>query len=141
MSDEVQLERKNAERIFARAFTLLGGVFWIGAAFAGPYVYGGQTVLGAFGTAVYPLAFTIGVLVLGWFHEHLTAVILMAGAAGTIAWGLIWGSWEPFVWGIMLAFFVTPTIIAAILYYLAGNAEVGEATSPAETFASVPPRR
>ena len=126
MSSEVNLVRKNTERIFARGFTLLGGVFWIGAAFMGPYVYGGQTVLGAFGTAIYPLIFTVGVLALGWFYERLTALILALGAIGTIAWGLIWGGWEPFVWGIMLAFFVTPTVIAAVLYYLAGNTDTME---------------
>lgn len=129
MSAEVNLERKNTERIFARGFTILGGIFWIGTAFAGPYVYGGQTVLGAFQTAIYPLAFTIGVLALGWFYERLAALILAVGAIGTIAWGLIWGGWEPFVWGIMLAFFVTPTVIAAVLYYLAGNVDTTEQTS------------
>lgn len=121
MSAEVNVERKNTERIFARAFTLLGGVFWIGAAFAGPYVYGGQSVRAAFGTAIYPLIFTVGVLALGWFYERLTALILALGAVGTIAWGFINGTWEPFVWGIMLAFFVAPTVVAAVLYYLAGN--------------------
>ena len=132
MSAEVNLERKNAERIFARAFTVLGGVFWIGLAFAGPYVYGGKTVVGAFQTAIFPLAFTVGILILGWFYERLTALILALAALGTIAWGLIWGGWEPFVWGIMLLFFVTPTIISAVLFYLAGNVVTTETGVEAE---------
>jgi hypothetical protein len=135
MSAEVNLERKNAERIFARAFTVLGGVFWIGLAFAGPYVYGGQTVLGAFQTAIFPIAFTIGILVLGWFYERLTALILALAAVGTIAWGLIWGGWEPFVWGIMLLFFVTPTVISAVLFFLAGNVVTTESNAEAEVAA------
>ena len=121
MSEQDILERKNTERIFARAFTVLGGIFWIGAAFAGPYVYQGQSVMGAFNTAIYPLIFTIGVLVIGWFQERLAALVLVLGAVGTIAWGAIDGRWEPFVWGIMLVFFVTPTVISAVLFYLAGN--------------------
>jgi len=135
MSAEVNLERKNAERIFARAFTVLGGVFWIGLAFAGPYVYGGKTVVGAFQTAIFPLAFTVGILILGWFYERLTALILALAALGTIAWGLIWGGWEPFVWGIMLLFFVTPTIISAVLFYLAGNVVTTETGVEAEVTA------
>jgi len=126
MSAEVNLERKNTERIFARGFTLLGGVFWIGTAFAGPYVYGGQSVTAAFGTAIYPVVFTVGVLALGWFYERLTALILALGAVGTVAWGLINNTWEPFVWGIMLSFFVAPTVVAAVLYYLAGNTDTME---------------
>jgi len=121
MSSQDIAERKNAERIFARVFTIIGGVFWIGSAFMGPYVYQGASVLGAFQTAIYPLAFTIAVLAIGWFYERLAALILALGAIGTIAWGVISGTWEGFVWGIMLVFFVTPTVISAVLFYLAGN--------------------
>lgn len=114
-------ERKNVERIFARGFTILGGIFWIAAAAAGPHLYGGQTVIGAFGTAIYPLIYTIAVLAIGWFYERLASLILALGALGTIAWGIINGTWEPFVWGIMLTFFVAPTVISAVLFYLAGG--------------------
>lgn len=121
MSAEVNRERKNTERIFARGFTILGGIFWIATAFAGPWAYGGQSALHSLTTyAIYPLVFTIGVLALGWFYERLTALILALGALGTVVWGLIMG-WEGPVWIIMLAFFVTPTVIAAVLFYLAGN--------------------
>jgi hypothetical protein len=133
MNSRDTAERKNAERIFARGFTVLGGVFWIGAAFAGPYVYGGKSAVQAMlGQGIYPLIFTIGVLALGWFYERFAALILALGAVGTVAWGLIMG-WDPFVWGIMLAFFVTPTVVSAVLFYLAGNApgEVDEAADKA----------
>ena len=100
MSKQVNLEHKNTERIFARGFTVLGGIFWVVLAFAGPYVYGGQTVMSAVQTAIYPLAFTLAVLILGWFYERLAALILSLAAIGTIAWGMIWGGWEPLVWSV-----------------------------------------
>jgi hypothetical protein len=129
MSADTTSSRGNIERLFARGFTVLGGVFWIVAAFAGPRVYGGQSVLGAFGVAIYPLIFTGAVLVIGWFHERLVSMMLAAGAMGTIGWGVIMG-WESTVWAIMLMFFIAPTVIAALLYYLAGSEEsIAEAES------------
>ena len=112
--------RQNTERLFARGFTVLGGIFWIVSAFAGPYVYGGKSIVGAFGIALYPLLFTAGVLVIGWFYERLVALILALGAIGTVAWGVIMG-WESTVWAIMLIFFVAPTVISALLFFLAGS--------------------
>jgi hypothetical protein len=113
-------ERENTERMFARGFTVLGGIFWIVTAFAGPYVYGGKDVVGAFGVAIYPLVFTAAVLAIGWFYERLTALLLAVGAIGTIAWGVIM-QWPSTVWAIMLIFFVAPTVVSAVLFYLAGS--------------------
>lgn len=132
MNSKTTIERKNTERIFARGFTVLGGIFWTVTAFAGPYVYGGKTVVGAFGIAIYPLIFTIGVLALGWFYERLTALILAVGAIGTIAWGVIMG-WETAVWVIMMTFFVTPTVIASVLFFLASGRTVEVAQTSPET--------
>lgn len=112
---ETDFERRNIERMFARGFTVLGGVFWVLTAF-----FGGATLLGAFTTAAYPLVFTIGVLAVGWFYERVAAVVLGLAAVGTIIWGAIMG-WQLFLWGIMLTFFIAPTVIAAVLFYLAGN--------------------
>ncbi len=116
MNAEVNAERKNTERIFARAFTLLGGVFWIVSAFA----FAGPLMKGGIVYPLVPLVFTAGVLTLGWFYERLTALILGLAALGTVAWGVIMG-WDPVVWGVMLSLFVTPTVVAAVLFYLAGN--------------------
>jgi len=122
MSADVNAERKNTERIFARGFTLLGGVFWIAAAFAGPWAFQGKDALHAMlSSAIYPLVFTVGVLTLGWFYERLTALILGLAALGTIAWGVIMQWSDPIVWGVMLSLFVAPTVVAAVLFYLAGN--------------------
>jgi len=139
MNPKTTSERKTAERVFARGFTILGGIFWTVTAFAGPYVYGGKTIVGAFGIAVFPLMFTVGVLALGWFHERLTALILAVGAMGTIAWGVIMG-WEPSVWIIMMSFFVTPTIIAALLFYLAGGTSPQDETTAEQGGALPDPR-
>jgi hypothetical protein len=125
MDTETTPARENTERMFARGFTILGGIFWIVTAFAGPYMYGGKSLVGAFGVAIYPLIFTIAVLAIGWFYERLVSLLLAVGAIGTIAWGVIMG-WEPTVWAIMLIFFVAPTVIAAILFFLAGSKAEGQ---------------
>lgn len=122
---ETEFERKNVERIFARAFTVLGGIFWVLTAF-----FGGSTLVGAFTTAAYPLVFTVGVLALGWYYERIAAIVLGLAAAGTVVWGVIMG-WPVFVWGIMLAFFIAPTVIASVLFYLAGNASAWPASKHA----------
>ncbi len=113
-------DRRGFERWLARGFTIFGGLFWIATAFAGPYVFGGKSFLGAFSIAVFPFIFTVGVLAIGWFYERFTALILALGAIGTVVWGVIMG-WEMSVWMIMVAFFVAPTIVAAVLFYLAGE--------------------
>jgi len=119
-TETTAVEIKNTERLFARGFTVLGGIFWVVSAFAGPYIYGGKSVVGAFGIALYPLLFTAGILIIGWFYERLVSLILALGAIGTVAWGVIMG-WEASVWAIMLIFFVAPTVVSALLFFLAGS--------------------
>jgi len=127
MSAEVDRERKNTERIFARGFTILGGIFWIVAAFAGPWAYGGQNIVSSMlRGGMYPLIFTVGVLTLGWFYERLTALVLGLAAIGTIAWGIIMQWSDPIVWMVMLGLFVTPTVVAAVLFYLAADTPAPE---------------
>ena len=135
MDAEVNRERKNTERIFARGFTLLGGVFWIVAAFAGPWAYGGQSLLTSMlRGGMYPLIFTVGVLTLGWFYERLTALVLALAALGTVVWGVIMQWSDPIVWAVMLSLFVAPTVVAAVLFYLAADVPApgtAEAEQPA----------
>ena len=133
-TETTAVEIKNTERLFARAFTVLGGIFWVASAFAGPYVYGGKSVAGAFGVALYPLLFTAGVLIIGWFYERLVSLILALGAIGTIAWGVIMG-WESSVWAIMLIFFVAPTVVSALLFFLAGSKSESTAGAATRTHA------
>ena len=135
MSEQDRAERKNTERIFARGFAVLGGIFWVATAFAGPYVYRGTDAVHALlGQAIYPLVFTIAVLAIGWFYERIAAFILALAAAATVMWGVVLGvqgaGWEPFVWGIVLVFFVAPVVVSAVLFYLAGNAPAEGGSQP-----------
>jgi len=132
MSAENTPTGRNRERALARGFTILGGVFWIIAAFTGPFIFGSGSLVGAFGIAIYPLVFTVGVLAIGWFYERLVSLILALAAVGTIAWGVIMG-WESAVWAIMLAFFIAPTVIAALLFFLAGSEAGARTKSPSGT--------
>lgn len=135
MNTESTPALENTERMLARGFTILGGVFWIVAAFAGPYIYGGSSILGAFGFAAIPLVFTTSVLAIGWFYERAVSLVLAVAAGGTVAWGLITG-WESSLWAIMFVFFVAPTVVAALLFFLAGSkAGAPGRTSRSETHA------
>jgi hypothetical protein len=119
-------ERKNAEHIAALLFTVVGGVFWITTALVGSQISLTTSPAAAFVDiagkmgAFAPLVYTLAVLVIGYFQERIAALILALGAIGTIVWGFVAG-WETNVWTIMLVFFVAPTIIAMVLFWLAGG--------------------
>lgn len=106
------------ERGVARAFVLLGGVFWSIATFAGMYVYGtsgaGEAVLGA----TFPLAACLATLVLGWYYERFTAAMLLFASVGVIAWGVIY-QFEAGVWGLMTFVLIGPMLTASALFWLA----------------------
>ncbi len=126
---------KNAEHIFALLFTTIGGIFWIVTALVGTQI----SLVGASPAAAFvdvsqkmgawlPLIYTLVVLGVGYFQERIAALILLLGAVGTIAWGVIAG-WEMNVWFIMLLFFVTPTIMAMVLFWLAGGKSAASAAA------------
>lgn len=106
------------ERGVARAFVLLGGAFWSIATFAGMYSFGqsgaGEAVLGA----AIPLAACAATLVLGWYYERVTAVLLTLAAFAVVAWGVIY-QFEAGVWGIMTFALIGPMLTAAALFWLA----------------------
>ena len=108
-------ERMNIERLAARIFVAAGGLFWAAAAFGASFTYQGEALGDAVTTALLPLAVAIIAFVIGWFYENLAAVLLFAGAAGVIVWGLISG-WESGVWWLMIAALAAPMAIAALLY-------------------------
>lgn len=116
-------ETRNVEHLFALIFTFIGGVFWIVTAFMGSrgITIAGTSTLGAFtftGGAFVPLVYTVLVLLIGYSQELIAAIILLAGAVLTVIWGIVAG-WESSVWWIMAIFFMGPTIVAAVLFYLA----------------------
>lgn len=106
------------ERGVARAFVVLGGAFWSIATFAGMYSFGqsgaGEAVMGA----AIPLAACAATLVLGWYYERVTAVLLTLAAFAVVAWGVIY-QFEAGVWGIMTFALIGPMLTAAALFWLA----------------------
>ncbi len=113
-------DRMNLERLAARGFVIAGGIFWIIAAFAGPYFYDRSGMGAAVTTAIYPFAATVATLVIGRTYERLAAVLLFAGAAGVVVWGVLYG-WELGVWMLMSFVLIAPITIAGVLFMLAGR--------------------
>ncbi len=135
------LEIENVERMFARGFVIAGGVFWMIAAFAGPFVFGETTAREAFVTAMWPLLATVVILLIGWYYERLASFLLFAGSAAVFAWGVIYG-WEPGVWMIMSAVLIAPMVIAGVLFLLSSHSEsMSLRTEPQRVSASAPATR
>ncbi len=129
LSRTCSYERMNTERIVARLFVILGGIFWVamlyGAGTGSGYSVGPVTsgqVTSSLGSAAIPLAFTVLVFVLGLFFERLTALLLVVASAAVIVYGLV-VSWEAGVWLFAIAVLVAPMLIAAVLFWLAGRME------------------
>ncbi len=121
LSKTCKSEQMNVERIIARSFVALGGVFWVIAAFGAQRVYKGEEFTSAVGTALVPLAVTVAALAVGWFYEYLAAAGLLVGVVGVGAWGVIAG-WEwPGTWLIMIGVMMAPMVIAALLFMLAAR--------------------
>ena len=116
------LEIENVERMIARGFVIAGGVFWIIAAFAGPFVFGETSAREAFVTAMWPLLATAVILLIGWYYERIASFLLFAGSAAVFAWGVMYG-WEAGVWMIMSAVLIAPMVIAGVLFLLASHSE------------------
>jgi hypothetical protein len=113
-------EQMNAQRIFARIFVILGGLFWIFSAWGAKWAYQGAPFTESLGyAAIYAAAIAV-IFVIGLFYEYLAALILVVGAVVVIGFGLFSG-WESGVWSIALFFFVLPMLIAAALYSMAAR--------------------
>lgn len=110
------------ERALARALVIAGGAFWVIAAFAGPYVYPDVTLAESAKTAVWPFLATMLILMLGWKHEQLAAVLLSGAAAAVFVWGAIYG-WNAEAWMFMSLVVIAPMAIAAVLFVLSSRWE------------------
>jgi hypothetical protein len=119
---EPEGEAEFVERLLARAFVIAGGVFWISAAFAGPYVFGDVTLAQSVKTAAWPFITTVAILLIGWRYERLAAVLLFAASTAVVVWGVIY-EWETGVWIVMTAVLIAPLAIAALLFTLASRTE------------------
>jgi hypothetical protein len=134
-------EIENVERMAARGFVVAGGLFWMTAAFAGPYVFGGTTGRQAIATAMWPLLATVVTLLIGWYYERIAAFLLFAGVAAVVAWGVMFG-WEGGVWMIMSFVLIAPMLIAGVLFLLASHSEaVAARTEPEPVSKPVPAAR
>lgn len=107
------------ERLFARAFVIGGGLFWMMAAFFGDY---GRTIspLVSARNALIPLTLTVIVFVLGLYNERLTAALLVATWVGLVAWGVVSG-WETGIWVLFGVTLFGPILTAGVLYFLASD--------------------
>jgi hypothetical protein len=116
------LDRMTLERISARTFVVLGGLFWVVAAFAaGRGIVRGSSIM-SFESALLPLVLTIAIFAIGWFFEYVASGLLVLGSIGVMVWGAS-ANWEPGVWMLVVATLVAPMLIAATLYFLAARME------------------
>jgi len=120
MKRACKFERMNVERLFARAFVIVGGVFWVTAVFGANFVYEQREIAEAITNTLPPLAAVVFTLVVGWFYERLAALLLFAGSLAAIVYGVVAG-WELGVWITIFAFIVAPMLLAAVLFLLASR--------------------
>ena len=116
-------ELEYVERLFARGFVIIGGVFWVAATFAGPFAFGDVGMAASIKTAAWPFAATVLTLLIGWTYERLAAVMLFGASAAVPIWGVLYG-WEPGVWLMMVGLLVAPMALAGVLFLLAARAEL-----------------
>lgn len=117
-------ERENTERLFARGFVILGGLFWavmLAASIWGyahtPIGLGNQSLIG-----VVALLLIIVTFVVGLYYEYIAAILLFIGAFLIAVYGVLIGQWQdPGVWVTMAIFFVAPMVVGGILYLLAAR--------------------
>jgi hypothetical protein len=106
------------ERGIARGFVLAGGLFWSIASFAGLYSFRESGVGNALLAAFFPLVAVLATLIVGWYYERITALMLAAASLAVVAWGVIY-QFELGVWMIMTFALIGPMMTAAVLFWLA----------------------
>lgn len=115
---ETHTARMTADRFFARAFVIAGGLFWMIAFFAALYAYVGTSASAALLAAFYPFAATLATLAIGWYFERTASAVLVLGSIAVVVWGIV-ASWEMGVWVLMTIFMVGPMLTAAVLFMMA----------------------
>jgi hypothetical protein len=115
-------DRMIVERLFARGFVAVGGIFWMSAVFGADFGYRGISPIVSARNALLPLLLTLVVLGVGWFYERLVAVSLVAAAAGVVVWGVVSG-WEMGVWSLVGMTLIAPMLVSAWLFWLAARME------------------
>lgn len=113
-------ESMNVQRILARGFVLVGGLFWVAMSWGASWAYQGAPFMQAAGGALIYAAGIAVIFVIGMFYENLAAAILVVGAVAVAVFGLV-SSWETGVWATVAFFFILPMLVAAALYALAAR--------------------
>lgn len=106
------------ERGVARAFVVAGGAFWSIAGFAAYYTFRQTGVPAALLAAIYPLVACLVTLIVGWYYERFTAVMLAVGAIAVVVWGVIF-QFELGVWILMTLALIGPMMTASVLFWMA----------------------
>ena len=131
----------NIDRVFARLFVVMGGVFWVLAFFAAktPQSYSNLSnytlpeISAASQAALIPLGIVIVVFVLGMFYERLTGIVLVLAAAIMIVWGIVehWSADGIVLWITAFSVLVLPTLVASALFELAARRQEAQEAAPA----------
>ena len=134
----------NIDRVFARMFTIGGGIFWVAAIFTAGTVMKSYTnqpftlpeLQKGATTAFVPLLLVVAVFVLGMFYERLTGILLVVVAIIMVIYGSLLHpiGEEPILWITAFSVLVLPSLIAAGLFELAARrqeAQVLEASRAA----------
>lgn len=117
MSRAARCERMNYERLFARVFVVVGGVFWATAA-VGAQTYTDQSTLDPW----IILGVTVVALAVGWFYEYLAALLLAVGAVAVSVYVVVSTTVPGDIWW-MVGLVVAPMVIAALLFLLAARSQ------------------
>lgn len=106
------------ERGIARTFVVFGGVFWGVTTFAGLYSFQQTGVGWAMLAAFVPFVATLATLVVGWYYERITTIMLAIASAGVVYWGVV-HQFELGVWVIVTVAMIGPMLTAAVLFWMA----------------------
>ena len=122
-------ERMNVSRVAARILIVVGGIIWAIMTFAsttmqsyGNLTYSFSEVTSAGINAIIPALLTAGVFVLAMYYERLAAIILFAGAAAVIVYGLVMG-WQVLLWASVFLTLIVPMAVSAFLLLLAASTQ------------------
>lgn len=120
----------NVERILARSFVVLGGLFWtltfFGANTKASYanfVYTLPEIGRAAMFALIPLTITVGVFALGMFYERIAGLVLLAIVVAMNVYGVVNYPGEVVLWATAVSVLVAPAAVAAVLYLLAARTQ------------------
>jgi hypothetical protein len=117
-------DRMNAQRLFARGFVVLGGVFWVSMIFGAKVGYQGMSVPQGLLAALVPFVITVAVFVLGMYYETLTAIILFVVAAASLVFAGFSESLNLGSWAFWVMLMVLPAGTAGVLYLLAAQTQM-----------------